>query len=656
MTPWHKFVVDVSEACNPSGIHSTTAVPEDGGSSPSKAELRDNHIFADKVPEAIADSVEKLLFEVTKEDKENIYSVLWDFGGQFVYYVTHPLFLTQRAIYLLTYDLSQNPLDRACPPVKQGRFQKVKDNFCLQTNLDYLDFWMTHIASLTRNDQNPSKKDHQLIKDDEIYANPKTFVLPEKCPPVFLVFTHADTPYGGGDPYSLARQIFGLLQSKPYKAHLFKDILVVDNTKSGSVSECPGVVRLRKEVLAVAKELPQIKEVIPIKWLRYEKELQVMKEMGHKHITLEKAKEIASQVCNIAEDQEVLTLLNFLHDQRVLIHFDDNPVLNNLVVLDSHWMVDVLKKVITIKPYDPKETTEFQTLWEKLEQTGILEEELLEHVWHPLFDQKETYESLIAIMEKFSLLCPLPSLHASCSKQYLVPSMLMSLPPKDIFKLVASAQIPSLFLRFNSGLVPAGLFPRLVVKFFQWWTKEFPNKHVPQFFHNFARFWISPDEDGSAVLLCHSSSVEVLILGVNDSPTLVGRLLSKLKVSARFRRDNTDMSPAHVVRSQLALMIDSMRNEFFWLKNMRCEMSFLCPVCCHQGAVNFCRTHRTKNCKQEECLHFFSESEFYRSTQAIVCIRGATAKDNRVSLKQFAPWFIFGRKVVSMNWFKLVKL
>lgn len=330
MTPGHKFLLDVLEACYPSGTHSTTAVPEDGGPNPSKAEQGDNHFVAEKVPDAIADSVEKLLFDVTKEDREDIYSVLWDFGGQFVYYVTHPIFLSQRAIYLLTYDLSQNPHDRANPPVKQGRFQKVKDNFCLKTNLDYLDFWMTHVASLAS-----LTKDHQRIKDDEMYASPRTSVLPEKCPPVFLVFTHADTPYGGGDPYLLAREIFGCLQSKPYGAHLFEEIFVVDNTKSGSVSECPGVVRLRKEVFAVAKELPQIKEVIPIKWLRYERELQAMKEMGDKHISLEKAKQIASEVCNIKEDQEILTLLNFLHDQRVLIHFDDTPLLKNLVVLDS---------------------------------------------------------------------------------------------------------------------------------------------------------------------------------------------------------------------------------------------------------------------------------------------------------------------------------
>ena len=35
---------------------------------------------------------------------------LWDFGGQHVYYTMHQTFLSERAIYLLTMDMTQ-PLD-----------------------------------------------------------------------------------------------------------------------------------------------------------------------------------------------------------------------------------------------------------------------------------------------------------------------------------------------------------------------------------------------------------------------------------------------------------------------------------------------------------------------------------------------------------------
>ena len=61
-----------------------------------------------KVPDEIAVLVENLLLEVNKAEAElDIHSVLWDFGGQSVYYVTHPLFLTPRAMYLLVCDLSR---------------------------------------------------------------------------------------------------------------------------------------------------------------------------------------------------------------------------------------------------------------------------------------------------------------------------------------------------------------------------------------------------------------------------------------------------------------------------------------------------------------------------------------------------------------------
>ena len=59
------------------------------------------------IPDDVATLIEMLLREVDKvEDKEDLYSVLWDFGGQSVYYATHPLFLSPRAIYLLVNDLS----------------------------------------------------------------------------------------------------------------------------------------------------------------------------------------------------------------------------------------------------------------------------------------------------------------------------------------------------------------------------------------------------------------------------------------------------------------------------------------------------------------------------------------------------------------------
>ena len=565
--------------------------------------------------EEIADRTETLLQDGLAEDSCDIHSIMWDFAGQSVYYVTHPLFLTARAIYLLAYDLSQNPHDIARPVVKQGVYMEFQDNFNLKTNLNYLEFWLTSVASLTSQD-----KDHDIGHESE--------VLPKKLPAVFLVCTHADQPHNGRDPFKLAKEIFGTLKSKPYGAQLC-DVFVVDNTKSGSRSECQEVMRLREAVLAVAKELPHVNEVLPIKWLRYEKALKMLKNNGYKWISLVQAKHLMSKECSINDDGEMLTLLNFLHDLRLLIHFNETSQLNDVVVLDPQWLIDVFKEVITVRPYHWKDKR-FLDQWCKLEGEGILEEKLLRHVWSSLIPRTEMCECLIAIMDKFSLLCPLPLQDDSSSKQYLVPSMLKSHPPNAIIDLVASAQIPALFLKFGTGQVPAGFFPRLVLEFYQWCTGRFPRQEPPQLFNGFARFYILPEEGRSVVLRCHSLSIELLILTSNET------------------FDTSDGNLACTVRNQLASMIDCMQNKFFWVKNVVCELNFLCPVCCRGREVSYCRKHHAEGCKQEECLHFFPDSKL-ATGDIQVCNRSATAQDNRFSVAHFAPWFPSEDDKVSMH-------
>ena len=592
-------------------------------------------LITTKVPdfEDIAEITEKLLQDDVLENENAIYSILWDFAGQSVYYVTHPLFLTARAIYCLVYDLSQNPYDNAKPLVKQGVYKKFEDSFNLKKNLDYLDFWMSSVASLARQDESTD-----VVRETGALAN--------RLPSVFLVCTHADEPHDGRDPWELAIEIFGSLKNKPYGPRL-SDVFVVDNTKSGSEFECREVMRLREAVLDVAKELPHINEVIPVKWLRYEKALQIAKKGGHKCLSLAQARHIASEVCSINKDNEILTLLNFLHDLRILIHFNDTPELNNVVVLDPQWLIDVFKKVITVRPYDCKER-EFLNLWCKLETEGILEEKLLEHVWEPLIRKKETSESFIAIMEKFSLLCPLPLPDVSCTKQYLVPSMLKSHPPEAITKLVASAQTPSLFFKFDYGQVPPGLFPRLVLQFHEWGRKEFWRPESPKLYRGLARFHISGDEDCSVILLCHSSSVEVVYHRGNCNVESMADSQPNMTLSTDFDCNTASFTCTRAVCRQLSLILECMRYQFCWLKHMRYKMSVICPVCCQGRAVEFCDKHGAKGCKEEECLHFWSESELCSASQKVTCTKSVSAQNVRVPAKYWTAWFTFRGEQVNV--------
>ena len=557
-----------------------------------------------KLPEEIARLVEKMLQEEENANHEdNIYSVLWDFGGQSVYYETHPIFLTEKAIYILVSNLSRDPDKEASPTVKTGLVENKVDIDCRKTNLDYLDFWMSSIYSLVSPD----------VLSPQQAASNVSHVLPRRLPPVFLVCTHADVPFGGSNARDLALKTYGFLQHKTYKEHLYKDVFVVDNTKSGSEEECTEVKRLREEVLAVAKELPLTKEEIPVKWLRYENKLR---KKHDKWITLEEAKRIAFEDCGIQEDDEFSTLLNFLHDQRIVIHFSGSPELERMVILDPQWLVDVLKNVITVRRFKHTEHP-VKDLWIQLEETGILDEKLIDHAWRDLLDNQESHKSLIAIMERLSLISPWPS--SKDSKQYLVPSMLMSPPTDDVLQLLDSVNVPSLFVTFASGRVPPGLFSRLILHFLQWCGEEWKSKVSPELFHNFAMFHILPDQGISVIFWCHSTAIEVAVYsGGNDEK-------------------RADISRA--VHWKLRFILECMRKEFHWLNNVKYDMCVCCPVCSRPGSVK-CRDHDVRGC---ECLHFLSESDL-RQRQHCDRPGRSILWDRRIRVKQFECWFLIGER------------
>ena len=586
---------------------------------------RESNVSSGMIPKEMETLIRELGDRVDKMESEDyLYSVLWDFAGESVYYETHQLFLSSRAVYLLVYDLSRDPDEIAQPVEKQGIFKKIKEKSCAKTNLDYLDYWMTSVSSQS-----------SQVKDLDSYSASAYTVLPMVLPPVFLVCTHSDKPFGGKDPSELAIHLYGSLETKPYSTQLYDGVFVVDNTKSGMHQECSEVLRLRKCILDVIEELPHKNEYIPIKWLRYEKALNVVLNEGHKRITFEHAKRIAHEVCQIHDHQEFLTVLDFLHDQRIIIHFDDTDELNELVVLDPQWLIDVFKKVITVKRFDRIERG-FKHLWLKLEREGILEENLLKHMWGSLAEEHQTFESLIAIMEKFSLLCPWSSPDQPFSRKYLVPSMLRWYPPQDITKLITSARLPSLFVKFESGHSPSNLFPRLVVQFLQWGRKKLWTIVDPHLYKNFFRFY-TEDKNCSVVLLCHSSLIEVVVhagnvLSLKEDPQ------AHLGNSPSDQRDSFEVYYAREVFRQLVLLLECLRKEFCWLKRMKYQAGVICPVCCHERIVKYCTTHHKQDCEQEECLHFIPESELRNANQPITCTRLPAAVD-KVDINDFSAWF-----------------
>ena len=551
------------------------------GMTPSR-QVSHNHLHVPKLPDDIAALVQKLLEK--NDDKDDIYSIIWDFGGQSVYYDTHPIFLTRKAIYILACNLSCDPYKKADPLTKKGMGRNMEDVCCSKTNLDYLDFWMSSVYSLVRPDG-----------------------VSKELPVVFLACTHADKQSQSANP----GEIYDSLKDKVYK-ELLKGLFVVDNTKSGSDDECRGVKKLREKVLSVAKKLPQMEEDIPLKWLKFEKVLSLLSQDGYKWIPIEKARQIATEECGISDDDETIrTLLDFLHDQRVLIHFSDSPELKSMVILSPQWLIDVLKEVITVKSWEDVE--DFGDLWRSFQKTGILDEKVLDHAWGSLIDaddNRETCKStLISIMERFNLLFPWPSSDGT-TKQYLVPSMLMSPPTEKVLKHLFCVRTPSLFVAFGSRRVPPGFFSRLLLLFYRLCQEEWKRDINPQLFKDFAMFHILPERAISLVFMLHASSIEIVF---HDG------------------KDSRDLNTSRTIYSQLKCLLERICKEFFWLKHVKYRMCVCCPVCSQDDFT--CRAHGMRGC---ECLHFLSESEL---RERPYCNKPGVCGDPTITITMFEHWF-----------------
>ena len=244
------------------------------------------------------------------------------------------------------------------------------------------------------------------------------------------------------------------------------------------------------------------------------------------------------------------------------------------------------------------------------------------------------------MMEKFCLLCRLPSSVAADSPiEYLVPSMLKFPPQEDVSKLIAFAGIPSLYLKFKSSQVPIGLFPRVVLMVFQWCKEEFSSQKQPQLHRNFVRFYTHPAEGCSLILKCHSSFIEVVVHKKRCAAGLSTDVAPALNLPSESTYDAFQVDFARAVCRRLGLILECMRTEFPWLKNMAYDLLVCCPVCSTRRSVNYCCDHNVHGCKEEQCLHLLSESQLFASRGSIVCTRSVFALNCEVPVDLVGFWF-----------------
>ena len=237
------------------------SVSELSSSEPEHELIIDTTLPPDEITKHAKEWIKYVKGEGEAVTEKSVSSVeLWDFAGQQLYYASHPVFLTSRAIYILVCNLSKSLHDTAQPCVRQGNHNFTLDNPNGETNLENLLSWLSTVHSITQM--------RGEVCDD---AEGK---LPHLRPPVIIVGTHADQPFE--DIATMKTKIQKAIAGKDYEGHVVRPIFSIDNTANLFYSKIKNLVfwqdkniddiqALRDKIMEVLRQEPYMKERIPVR-------------------------------------------------------------------------------------------------------------------------------------------------------------------------------------------------------------------------------------------------------------------------------------------------------------------------------------------------------------------------------------------------------
>jgi GTPase SAR1 family protein len=191
------------------------------------------------------------------------------------------------------------------------------------------------------------------------------------------------------------------------------------------------VIRLiRKEL----ESLPHVGVGLPATWKRVREALE---DDPRDYISLEEYLRIC-QEHGFTLRQDKLQLSGYLHDLGICLHFQDDPLLKNTVILKPSWGTDAVYGVL-----DDPEVTAARGLFTRKELTRIWSEEKYVGM----------QDELLRLMMKFQLCYELET-----DQAFIAPQLLSSEQPPYPWEATGG-----LVVRYEYGFLPKGIVTRFIV-------------------------------------------------------------------------------------------------------------------------------------------------------------------------------------------------
>jgi GTPase SAR1 family protein len=213
--------------------------------------------------------------------------------------------------------------------------------------------------------------------------------------------------------------------------HNLKEIFQV-NLKDNS-----GLTKLKKEIHHQFLQLPHIGTKLPKTWVDIRDLLEKMS-INKNYISFHEYFDVCRKF-GIQDKERAKFLSEYLHDLGVFLHFQDSPILKNIVILVPSWATGAVYKVLDSRIV--------------INNKGLFSSDLLKNIWNEN-KYEDMHHELLELMIKFELCYNITN-----TDDYIVPQILPIQMPDYYFNYENAIEIKYLF-----SFMPKGILSKLIVR------------------------------------------------------------------------------------------------------------------------------------------------------------------------------------------------
>ncbi|KAM3098629.1 COR domain-containing protein [Phormidesmis sp. 146-12] len=217
----------------------------------------------------------------------------------------------------------------------------------------------------------------------------------------------------------------------------------LEKTLATNLATNRGLDDILKEIKHQIAHLPHIGTALPKTWVRVREALE---RDDRAHISLDEYLKICTEN-GFKKREDALQLSGYLHDLGVCLHFQDDDLLTETVILKPKWGTDAVYKVL-----------DSEIVMGKL---GRFDRADLSAIWH-----EPTYAhmrgKLLQVMIKFRLCYQIPN-----RNEYIAPQLLTVNQPDYHWD-----ESNNLILRYTYEFMPKGILTQFIVSMHQWLDEQ----------------------------------------------------------------------------------------------------------------------------------------------------------------------------------------